>query len=277
MSTNHTHEEDLDSDDEIKGRVLSRREVLALMGSAGAAVALVACTGSDSPEATPTSAAPQASTGSASSGSTVPAAATATPATTAVPSCVVVPELTEGPYFVDENINRSDIRSDTNTGTIKPGTPLTLTFNVSQVTAQSCAWLPNAKVDIWHCDAQGAYSDVQDPNAGSTRGQTFLRGYQMTDANGKASFTTIYPGWYPGRAVHIHFKIRVENKEFTSQLFFDDTLSTQVFQQAMYQKSGNRTMNANDSIYRQAGDVLLLKLTKSGDAYTASFDCGMRV
>jgi protocatechuate 3,4-dioxygenase beta subunit len=188
-----------------------------------------------------------------------------------------VPELTEGPYFVDENINRSDIRSDTNTGTIKPGTPLNLAFNVAQVTAGGCTVLANAKVDIWHCDAQGAYSDVSDNMVGSTKGQTFLRGYQMTDQNGKAAFTTIYPGWYPGRAVHIHFKVRIDGKEFTSQLFFDDTLSDQVFSQAMYTKSGNRTKNAQDSIYKQAGDVLLLKLTKSGDGYTATFDLGMRL
>ncbi len=271
MSTNDHRDEDA-----IKGRILGRREVLALMGTSGAAAILVACGGDDTPSPTPAITA----TRSSASGPGAPGAATpapATGATTAVPACVVVPELTEGPYFVDENLNRSDIRSDSVSGTIKPGAPLTLLFNVAQVAAGGCTLLPNAKVDIWHCDAQGAYSGVQDPNAGSTRGQTFLRGYQTTNANGQVSFTTIYPGWYPGRAVHIHFKVRFDNKEFTSQLFFDDTLSTQVLQQAMYQKSGNRTMNSQDGIFRQAGDVLLLKLTRSGDGYTGVFDCGMRV
>jgi protocatechuate 3,4-dioxygenase beta subunit len=193
-----------------------------------------------------------------------------------VPSCVVVPALTEGPYFVDEGLDRSDIRSDPESGTIKPGTLLTLTFNVSGVSGRSCTVLPNARVDIWHCDAQGAYSDVQDNVIGSTRGQKFLRGYQMTDPSGKATFTTIYPGWYPGRAVHIHFKVRYENREFTSQLFFDDTLSTQVFAQAAYQKRGNRTMNASDGIYRQAGDVLLLQLARGGDGYSSVFNIGLQ-
>ncbi|MGE0057868.1 MAG: intradiol ring-cleavage dioxygenase [Dehalococcoidia bacterium] len=274
--TNHI--DHLDNDDEIRGRILGRREVLALFGSAAAAGAvLVACSsGSESPAATATTGATQTS-GEAAATSGASSAASVAAASTAVPSCVVVPALTEGPYFVDENINRSDIRSDTGTGTIKPGTPLVLTFNVSQVGGNSCTFLPNAKVDIWHCDAQGAYSDVSDNMVGSTKGQTFLRGYQMTDANGKATFTTIYPGWYPGRAVHIHFKIRINNKEFTSQLFFDDTLSDQVFTQAVYSKSGNRTKNAQDNIFRQGGDVLLLKLTKSGDGYVANFDCGMQL
>lgn len=264
-------------DDAILGRILGRREVLALMGTTGAAALLAACSGSSTPGSTPTATATNPTGASAAPVATVATSNTSAAGVPApVPNCVVVPALTEGPYFVDENINRADIRSDTGTGTIKPGTPLSLTFNVSRVTAGSCEFLPNAKVDIWHCDAQGAYSDVQDPNVGSTRGQTFLRGYQMTDTNGKVTFTTIYPGWYPGRAVHIHFKIRHGNNEFTSQLFFDDGLSDQVFTQAVYQKSGNRTRNSNDGIYRQAGDVLLLKLTRSGDGYSASFDCGMR-
>jgi protocatechuate 3,4-dioxygenase beta subunit len=275
MSNHINH---LGDDDAIKGRILGRREVLALFGSAAAAGAvLVACnSGSESPASTATSVSTQTS-GEAAATSGASSSASVDAASTAVPSCVVVPELTEGPYFVDENINRSDIRSDTSTGTIKPGTPLVLTFNISQVSNNSCAFLPNAKVDVWHCDAQGAYSDVSDNMVGSTKGQTFLRGYQMTDANGRAAFTTIYPGWYQGRAVHIHFKVRLNNKEFTSQLFFDDTLSDQVYSQAMYTKSGNRTKNSQDGIYRQGGDVLLLKLTKSGDGYAATFDCGMQL
>ena len=263
-----------DNDDEMKGRILGRREILGLFGSAGAAL-LVACSSDSSTDGT--------SSGSGGAVATEPSSTVAagsstgaTAASTPVPSCVVVPELTEGPYFVDENLDRSDIRSDPTSGTIKPGTQLNLAFNVAKVTAGACTVYPNAKVDIWHCDAQGAYSDVSDAMVGSTRGQKFLRGYQMTDANGRASFTTIYPGWYPGRAVHIHFKIRVDNEEFTSQLFFDETLSDQIFTEASYQKSGNRTRNSNDSIYRQAGDVLLLQLTKSGDVYNATFNIGLQ-
>jgi len=268
-----TDQIDNDSDDEIVGRILPRREVLALVGSAGAAALLAACSGDSAPAATPTS---QAAAASGATPAGAAAASSAAPAATAVPACVVVPALTEGPYFVDENLDRSDIRSDPSTGTIKPGVPLVLMFNVARI-SNSCAVLPNAKVDIWHCDARGAYSDVRDNNAGSTIGQKFLRGFQTTDANGHASFTTIYPGWYPGRAVHIHFKIRSGNAEFTSQLFFDESLSDQVFTQAAYQRQGNRTRNSNDGIYRQAGDLLMLDLQKSGDGYSAVFDIGLQI
>ncbi len=121
--------------------------------------------------------------------------------------CIVRPEQTEGPYFVDERLHRTDIRSDPTNGTITPGTQLALTFHISHVRAGECRPVPDAQVDIWHCDATGVYSDVRDPGF-STVGKKFLRGYQLTDANGLARFQTIYPGWYPIRTVHIHFKIR---------------------------------------------------------------------
>jgi protocatechuate 3,4-dioxygenase beta subunit len=268
------HEHD-DNDDEMKGRILGRREILGLFGGAGAAL-LVACSSDGSSDGGSSGSGGAVATQPATEATAATGSGTPAAASPQVPSCVVVPELAEGPYFVDENLDRSDIRSDPTNGTIKPGNQFNLTFNVAKVTAGACTVYPNAKVDIWHCDAQGAYSDVSDAMVGSTRGQKFLRGHQMTDANGKASFTTIYPGWYPGRAVHIHFKIRVDNEEFTSQLFFDETLSDQIFTQAAYQKSGNRTRNSNDSIYRQAGDVLLLQLTRNGDVYNGSFNIGLR-
>jgi len=116
-------------------------------------------------------------------------AATAEVANTAVatPACVVRPEVTEGPYYVDLDLIRSDIRED------KDGTPLTVTFNVSEVTDSTCAPFEGATVEIWHCDAQGQYSGVTDPGF-DTSEETWLRGAQVTDANGVATFTTIYPG-----------------------------------------------------------------------------------
>src|SRR5690606_14847228 len=122
--------------------------------------------------------------------------------------------------------NRSDIRADPSDGAMVQGAQLDLTFNVSQIDSNGCNALASAQVDIWHCDAAGVYSDAVDRSF-NTVGKTFLRGYQMTDANGVAKFLTIYPGWYPGRAVHIHFKIRINNYEFTSQLFFDDAFTDQ--------------------------------------------------
>jgi protocatechuate 3,4-dioxygenase beta subunit len=144
---------------------------------------------------------------------------------------------------------------------------------VSRVSGSACAALSGATVDIWHCDALGVYSDATDPSF-NTKGQKFLRGYQTTDASGTARFTTIYPGWYQGRAVHIHFKIRTTTSEFTSQLFFDDALNTQVFASAPYSQKGTSGVmrNSADGIYNSK---LLLSPTKSGNAYAATFDVGL--
>ena len=255
----------LDNDDAQVGRILSRREVLALLGGSSAAL-LAAC----APGAL-TSASPTAATQQTSAATTTAAAASS--AATVLPSCIVRPALTEGPYFVDEKLDRSDIRSDPGTGTVRPGALLTLNFLVSRVSGSACTALSGAVIDVWHCDALGVYSDVD-----NARGQKFLRGYQMTDASGRAKFTTVYPGWYQGRAVHIHFKIRpTSSSEFTSQLFFDDALSTQVFAQTPYSQKGTQgiTRNASDGIFQQSGGKLTLNVTKSGDTYAATFDIGL--
>jgi protocatechuate 3,4-dioxygenase beta subunit len=220
----------MDKDDRPIGRVLSRRETLALLGTSAAAL-LVGCGPAQPEPGAPTSAATSAAGGAtatplsfeaatatvlqsnptaAATGAaelTAVASATATVAAGAVPACVVRPEQTEGPYFVDDKLDRSDIRSDPTDGSMKEGIPLLLTFKVSQVSNSGCTPLGGATVDIWHCDALGVYSDVSDPGF-NTVGQQWLRGYQTTEANGQANFTTIYPGWYQGRTVHIHFKIR---------------------------------------------------------------------
>jgi protocatechuate 3,4-dioxygenase beta subunit len=197
------------------------------------------------------------------------------------PACVVRPQQTEGPYFVDEKLNRSDIRSDPSDGSVKPGVPLKLTFRVSQVNRSACVPLAGAIVDVWHCDGTGVYSDVRDRGA-STEGQKFLRGYQTTNADGLAEFTTIYPGWYPGRTVHIHFKVRTDgadqSTEFTSQLYFDDALTDQVYQQAPYNTQGERmTRNDRDGIFRQGGEQLLLSLVPAEAGYAATFEIGVEV
>jgi protocatechuate 3,4-dioxygenase beta subunit len=256
----------LDNDDAQVGRILSRREVLALLG--GSSVALIAACGPGAlTSASPTPTAQQ--TGAAATA----AAATSSAATTVLPSCIVRPALTEGPYFVDEKLDRSDIRSDPGTGAVRSGALLTLNFLVSRVSGSACTALSGAVVDVWHCDALGVYSDVD-----NARGQKFLRGFQTTDASGSAKFTTVYPGWYQGRAVHIHFKIRpTSSSEFTSQLFFDDALSTQVFAQTPYSQKGTQgiTRNSADGIFQQSGGKLTLNVTKSGDAYAATFDIGL--
>src|SRR5262249_21275958 len=117
--------------------------------------------------------------------------------TSSTATCVLDPNVTKGPYWVDEKLDRADVRGD------RPGLPLALAITVYAYDGGTCTPLDGAQVDIWHCDATGLYSDTA---ANGTVGQNFLRGYQVTDAAGVASFTTIYPGWYSGRTVHIHVK-----------------------------------------------------------------------
>jgi protocatechuate 3,4-dioxygenase beta subunit len=195
----------------------------------------------------------------------------------------VKPALIEGPYFVDEKLNRADIRSDPSDNSVKPGAPLNITFRIAKISGSSCVALAGATIDVWHCDALGIYSDSSDPNFGSTKGKKFLRGYQTTDSNGIATFTTIYPGWYQGRAVHIHFKIRSKTSsgaayDFTSQFFFNETLTDQVHAQAPYAAKGQgRLRNEGDGIYQGGGSQLLLNPGKTGDAYATTFDIGVQI
>ena len=196
-------------------------------------------------------------------------------------TCVLTADLTEGPYFVDGRLNRSDIRADPITGAVSAGQLLTLQFNVSRVTGSSCTPLTGAYLDVWHCDAVGVYSDV----SGSSR--KFLRGYQITDASGVAQFTTIYPGWYSGRAVHIHFKLRLftgstQTYEFTSQFFFDETLTSTVHAQAPYSSKGMRnTRNSTDGIYNSLSTTekaaLTLQATRNGDMYNGVINLGVQL
>lgn len=198
------------------------------------------------------------------------------------PGCVVSPQQTEGPYFVDEKLKLSDIRVDPTDGSVKEGVPLQLTLHISQVSSNGCTPLVGAIVDIWHCDALGIYSDVRDRSF-NTIGKKFLRGYQVTDAKGNVQFTTIYPGWYQGRTVHIHFKVRAagtsgRNYEFTSQLYFDDKISDRVYTQSPYASKGQHTTkNADDVIFADGGEQMLLKLIKNGQGYAATFNVGMKM
>jgi len=260
-------DDDLKDDDQIVGRLLTRREALALF--AAGAVLLPAC-GSDGDGGGAQQATSSTGVGAPT---TAPAATTRAPATVSPPACVVKPELTEGPFFVDERLNRSDIRVDPSNNSTRPGAQLRLSFRVSRVGAGGqCTALAGAMVDVWHCDAAGLYSDV---SADNTVGQKFLRGFQTTDASGGCAFTTIYPGAYQGRSVHIHLKIRMDNRDFTSQLFFDDSFTSQVHANAPY-RSGSRTMNSADGIFRQANDQLTLEVTRDGSGFAASFDIGMQ-
>jgi protocatechuate 3,4-dioxygenase beta subunit len=196
-------------------------------------------------------------------------------------SCEAIasPSLTEGPYFVDEDLNRADIRNDPADGSTRAGVPLVLRINVSKLMNCNRVPLTGAYVDIWHCDAAGLYSNVAQQ---STVGKRFLRGYLPTDRHGNVEFITVYPGWYQGRAVHIHSKIRMfdgedQTYEFTSQFFFDETVTDDVYSSATaYQRATSRdTRNTNDGIFNGAsslggitsnsGSHLMLNLTRKSE------------
>ncbi len=251
---------------------LSRRDLLGFAAKGAASVVvsqslLVSCAA--------------AATRATDSTDTTATGGTTTTPTTGSSTCVLTAALTEGPFFVDEMLNRSDIRADPATGVVSSGIPLALTFNVERVANSACTPLTGAYLDVWHCDATGTYSDV----SGSSR--KFLRGYQITDANGVAAFTSIYPGWYSGRAVHIHFKLRLfagstKTYEFTSQFFFDDTLTDSVYTQSPYSSRGSRnTRNANDGIYNSLSTTdkagLTLQTSKTTGGYAGIINLGVTV
>src|SRR5687767_8059141 len=250
---------------------LSRRDLLGLAAKGAASVvvsqSLLACAGGSS--------------GGTDTASLANNVATTTGSPSGAGPCVLTAALTEGPFFVDEKLNRADIRSDPGTGAVAAGIPLALTFNVSRVANDACTPLTGAYLDVWHCDSAGIYSDVD----GSS--QKFLRGYQITDANGVATFTTIYPGWYQGRAVHIHFKLRLyagsaRTYEFTSQFFFDDALTDSVYTLSPYSSHGTRDRrNSNDGIYRRLSatdkTALTLQTSKSGNGYSGLINLGVNV
>ncbi|HEY0706883.1 MAG TPA: intradiol ring-cleavage dioxygenase [Polyangia bacterium] len=256
-------------------RALStRRESLRLFGLAGVA-AVGGCGSGGSTAKQPSAALP-------------PAGGMGTPDAPATgegggATCVLRPQQTEGPYFLDGKLDRSDVRPDPRDGVAAPGAPLRLTFRVGRMSGTSCAPLPGAIVDIWQCDAQGVYSGFRDfGGLFDTTGRHFLRGFQTTGSDGACQFVTIYPGWYPGRSVHIHFKIRATESgrlhEITSQLYFPESLSDEVFTRAPYNRhAGRRTLNNADGIFQRGGSDLLLAPTTEGEGFAATFDVGLQI
>jgi hypothetical protein len=182
--------------------------------------------------------------------------------------CVLTPELTEGPYYVAGEKLRRDVTEG------KAGTALLLKLTV--VNASTCKPVKNASVEIWHCDAGGVYSGAVANNPGTN----FLRGVQKTNATGVATFKTIYPGWYQGRAVHIHVKVHVAGTVVhTGQLFFPASVTNVVYERAPYRAHGTTpdTLNPNDSIFRNGGSKGLLTLKKDGTGYIGSIGMGVHL
>jgi protocatechuate 3,4-dioxygenase beta subunit len=180
-------------------------------------------------------------------------------------TCVLTPELTEGPYYIAGEKVRRNITEG------HPGARLDLRLSV--VDASTCKPIRGAAVDIWHADAAGVYSGF---GAGASS-RTFMRGIQPTDADGRATFVTVYPGWYQGRTVHIHVKVHVGgNVVHTGQLFFNDALTDAVYRAKPYSNRPNRdTRNADDSIFVNGGKRSMLVVKRSGKGYAGSITMGV--
>jgi protocatechuate 3,4-dioxygenase beta subunit len=176
-----------------------------------------------------------------------------------------MPELTEGPYYLDLDLVRSDITED------RPGLPLDL--RVSVVDADACEPIEGAAVDVWHCDAEGAYSGVE-----GAAGETFCRGVQLTDASGVAEFRTIFPGWYTGRAVHVHLKVQVDGDQtHTGQLFFDPAVTSAVYALEPYAERGEQDVpNSSDDIYAQSGGVTVVAVEVGVGSSAGSVTLGVQ-
>src|SRR5262249_8605019 len=152
-------------------------------------------------------------------------------------TCVVTPSETEGPYPDRTGMisNQAFYRRNITEG--KGGLPLTLTLTIVN-TNSACAPLAGANVEIWQCDASGNYSEYSQPGYNGT-GETFLRGLQTTDASGQATFNTIYPGWYAGRATHIHVQVfRGTSLLKTTQVAFPESVSASVYRSGVYAAKG---------------------------------------
>ena len=266
---------------------VSRRRALGLGGTIGLGSLLAACTTTD------------ATTPVASDGATItpttPSGADLVAKLEAVGVCgLETEEVTQGPYWFDVDSIRSDIRED------RPGTSLAVALRVLD---ENCNPVPDSVVEIWHCDAGGLYSgfEVSSTGGGGSSGGgpggggpgsssssdesdgsysegvseaspsddgTYLRGAQVADANGIVQFTTIWPGWYRGRTVHIHIKVHIDKADvLTAQLGFDDELSDLVFEASPYNEhQGRDTHNSNDNIIT---DASLATVEATGDGYLA--------
>jgi protocatechuate 3,4-dioxygenase beta subunit len=280
-------------DDYLKPRISRRAALRTWITRAAPLVLLTACIGPASAATVqPSSGGAGSETGQASPGRSASAQAASAPAAPGqagavrqeLPACILTPQQSEGPYFVDERLDRSDIRLDPLDGSVREGVPLKLTIQVSQVAGGACAPLAGTYVDLWQCDAHGVYSDVDDRSTGSRAGTSkFLRGYQVTDENGTVQFTTIFPGWYGGRAVHIHFKIRTaldtrSAREMVSQLYFDDALIDQIQALPPYASNAQRRVRNNqDGLFRSGGDKLIVPLVQDGDGYAGTFNLGVQL
>ncbi len=277
----------------LSNEPISRRRLLALGSTVvGGAVVLVACGGDDTGASTTTAGSASTSTSGAASttvagsGATTPSTAassstsstvasslsTGTPPTTAfagadfadLSACRLLPELTQGPYPTLQQIERRDVTEG------HDGLPLRVGI---QVVDETCQPIEGAVVEIWHCDVDGDYSAYADGYTADDAGEgtTFLRGFQTSNADGIVEFLTVYPGWYTGRAIHIHSKVHIDDTTvLTTQYLFDDDLNAQVMTTEPYAAYGQPdTTNGTDGVTRGDGEADGLLFSVSDDAAIA--------
>jgi len=191
----------------------------------------------------------------------------ATTAGRRVAGCWITPQETEGPFYFDPALVRRDITAG------KTGIPLQLAVTVID---SNCNPLPNVLVDVWHADKDGRYSGYSQPG-GNTVGQTFLRGTQVSDASGLVTFDTIYPGWYQGRATHIHFKARITSTTYiTSQFAFPEAVNSAAYATPLYTRGASPTSNAADMVFQSSTpQYLTLDVAGTTSAYTGTFTIGV--
>ena len=233
----------------------SRRRILGTLGGAVGVAVAGACGGSS----------PTGTSEAASSTTTSPSAV-------ASGTCAVTPSETAGPYPSRSDVFRSDITEG------KDGLPLTLTITVVNA-ASGCRPVAGAQVEIWQCDAAGRYSEYNQPGYDGTAA-TFLRGIQTADPSGRVTFETIYPGWYAGRATHVHVEVKVGGRSVkVTQIAFPESVSAAVYANGVYAAKGtNPTTNASDGVFADGALSEMASLAGSPTAgYTATFTVGVSV
>jgi protocatechuate 3,4-dioxygenase beta subunit len=246
----------------MSGNRIGRRHALGILGAGFGTALLAACTDDGGTgTATGGSTSMDGTSSTPTSGATSGGARTPTGFDDAA-TCTVTPEQTEGPYYLDVDQIRADVRED------REGAELEIAVRVMD--ADGCTPIKDAVFDIWHADASGDYSgfDGSAASGASTTGSRYLRGAQITDSDGIATITTIFPGWYPGRTPHIHAKVFLSNAEvLTTQLYFDDTSTAEAYELAPYAQRGSADQsNRSDRIFDQRN---VMTVSRDGDRFIA--------
>ncbi len=184
----------------------------------------------------------------------------------------MAPSETVGPYPSLSDFFRSDIREG------RSGLPLTVNINVVNVN-NACSPVSGANVEIWQCDAEGHYSQYSQPGY-SGQAETYLRGIQTTDSGGRVTFTTIYPGWYAGRATHIHVEVTINGRSVkVTQIAFPESITAAVYRTGVYAPKGqNPTANLGDNVFSDSLASELASVTgDTTNGHTAAFMVGIAV